>query len=238
MSWYENRPIAHRGLHDNLQVPENSMLAFKNAIEKDYAFEFDVHLSSDGDLVVLHDHNLKRLTGIDASVENSTSSYITSLKLFDTDETIPRLEDVLSLVDGQVPLLIEVKNEGKVGELERKLLEVLLEYKGEFAVQSFNPFALSFFEKNAPQIKRGQLSGSFIGENLPFYVKFILSNMLLNIKSKPHFIAYEGTHLSKLAVRLRRFFKTPILAWTIENELEKATVIDDSDNIIFKFFLP
>jgi len=238
MPWYEKRPIAHRGLHDNIEVPENSMLAFRNAIEKNYPFEFDVHLSSDGELVVLHDHNVKRLTGVDARVEDSTSEYLTSLKLFGTEESIPRLSDVLSLVGGQVPLLIEVKNEGKVGELEAKLLDALDEYDGEFAIQSFNPFALSFFEKKAPHITRGQLSGSFIGETLPFYVKFILSNMLLNIKSKPHFIAYEGTHLSKLAVKFRRMRKTPILAWTIENEHEKATVVNGSDNIIFKFFLP
>lgn len=214
------------------------MLAFRAAIEKNYPFEFDVHLSSDGKLVVLHDHNLKRLTGVDANVEESTLSFITSLKLFDTQEKIPTLADVLSLADGKVPLLIEVKNEGKVGELESKLLEVLKEYKGEFAIQSFNPFALAYFEKNAPQMTRGQLSGSFIGEKLPFYVKFILSNMLLNIKSKPHFIAYEATHLSKLAVKFRRIKKTPVLAWTIENEDEAATIGNSSDNIIFKFFLP
>jgi len=238
MFWYENRPIAHRGLHDNVNIPENSMAAFSAAIEANIPFEFDVHLTSDGHLVVLHDHNLERLTGVNADVENSTASFITTQKLMNTQETIPLLSDVLSLVDGTVPILVEIKNEGKVGALEEKLLEVLKEYKGEFAIQSFNPFALSFVAKNAPEIKRGQLSGSFKGENLPFYVKFLLSNMILNIKSKPHFIAYEMTHLNKLSVKLHRFFKVPVLAWTLEKEEEVALVKKDSDNIIFKFFKP
>ena len=238
MFWYENRPIAHRGLHDNVAVPENSLLAFKMAVEEKIPFEFDVHLSSDGKLVVLHDHNLKRLTGIDAEVESSTATFITSQKLMGTDENIPYLDDVLMLVNGSVPLLIEIKNEGKVGALEEKLLAVLKEYKGEFAIQSFNPFALSYVAKNAPKIKRGQLSGSFRGENLPFYVKFILSNMFLNILSKPHFIAYEMTHLNRLSVKLHRFFKIPILAWTLEKKEDVLGVVKYSDNIIFKFFRP
>jgi len=238
MNWYENRPIAHRGLHNNVDIPENSMAAFKAAIEADIPFEFDVHLTSDGELVVLHDHNLERLTGVDADVESCTASFITSQKLMNTEENIPLLSDVLALVDGQVPILIEIKNEGKVGALEQKLLAVLDEYEGELAIQSFNPLALGFVAKNSPQIKRGQLSGSFKGENLPFYVKFILSNMILNIKSKPHFIAYEMTHLNKLSVKLHRLFKVPVLAWTLESKEEIALVKNSSDNIIFKFFRP
>jgi len=238
MFWYESRPIAHRGLHDNVFVPENSLAAFSAAVEGNIPFEFDVHLTSDGKLVVLHDHNLERLTGIDADVENSTAAFITTQKLMGTEEKIPLLSDVLSLVDGKVPILVEIKNEGKVGALEAKLLEVLKEYKGEFAIQSFNPFALSYVRENAPSIKRGQLSGSFKGEKLPLYVKFILSNMILNIKSKPHFIAYEMTHLNKLSVKLHRFFKVPILAWTLDKEEEVAVVANYSDNIIFKFFRP
>ncbi len=238
MHWYENRPIAHRGLHDNVGIPENSMAAFHAAIDADIPFEFDVHLSSDGELVVLHDHNLQRLTGEDRSVEESDSRFICSLSLMGTEEKIPSLKDVLSLVNGQVPILVEVKNEGKVGDLESKLLEVLQEYKGEFAIQSFNPFALEYFAKNASQMKRGQLSGSFKDEQLPFYVKFILSNMFLNIKSKPDFIAYEMTHLKKISVRLQRYFGTPVLAWTLEHTEEVAEVLKDSDNIIFKFFRP
>ena len=236
--WYKNQPIAHRGLHDNIAVPENSLAAFQAAIDAQMPFEFDVHITQDEKLVVLHDHNLLRLTGVDANVESSTLDFIVAKRLMNTQENIPSLSEVLALVDGRVPILVEIKNESKVGTLEKKLLEVLSTYKGEFAIQSFNPFALAYVRKNAPGVKRGQLSGSFKGEKLPFYVKFILSNMFLNIVSQPHFIAYEMTHLKKISVKLHRFFKIPVLAWTLEKKDEILLVKEDSDNIIFKFFRP
>ena len=88
------------------------------------------------------------------------------LRLSDTKEKIPTFEDVLKFVDGRVPLLIEIKNQDKVGELEKKLLELLKKYKGEYAVESFNPFVLEYFYKYAPDIPRGQLAGYFKGEKL------------------------------------------------------------------------
>jgi glycerophosphoryl diester phosphodiesterase len=155
-----------------------------------------------------------------------------------TQHKIPTLDEVLRLVDGRVPILIEIKNVGSVGELESKLLERLKGYDGEVAIQSFNPFSLGYVAKYAPSIPRGQLSGSFVGEDLAFYVKFILSHMFLNIVSKPHFIAYEKCCLKNFSLRLQRKFGVAVLAWTVEDKGEIGSLKDDADNIIFKGFRP
>jgi glycerophosphoryl diester phosphodiesterase len=237
MLWLRNIPIAHRGLHDK-NTPENSLSAFKKAIEAGYAIEIDVHLSSDGELMVFHDFNLKRMTGVDEDITSVSAEFSKSLKLFGSDETIPTFDEVLALIDTKVPLLIEIKNEKAVGALESKLNEVLQNYKGEFAVQAFNPFVLAWFAKNAPQITRGQLSGRFEDTTLPFYKKFLLGNLLLNGVSKPHFIAYESQHLPNLAVSFAKLLKKPILAWTVKSQENSEYALRHADNIIFEAIQP
>ena len=237
MSWLSKKPIAHRGLHDDI-IPENSKAAFQKAIEVGYAFELDVHLSKDKKLIVMHDENLKRMTGVDKNIADESSEYIKTLTLLQTQEKIPTLDEVLVLVEGKVPLLIEVKNEGKVGELEERVYEMLKGYKGEFAIQSFNPFTLGWFAKNASHILRGQLSGRFEDVELPFYTKFLLGNLLLNGFSKPHFIVYESVHLPNLAVSISKIFQKTILAWTIDSEDKIPHAREHANNIVFKKIRP
>ena len=237
MKWLLTQPIAHRGLHDN-ESPENSLSAFLKAIEAGYAIEIDVHLSSDGELMVFHDENLKRMTGVDKSILKESKEFICSLTLLDTQEHIPSLDEVLDLIDSKVPLLIEIKNEGKVGELESALFKQLQSYPGEIAVQSFNPFSLGWFAKNAGHITRGQLSGRFENTTLPFYKKFLLGNLFLNGISKPHFIAYELQHLPTLAVSLGKLRKKPVLAWTVDTNKKVDTARSYADNIIFENIRP
>ena len=235
-SWLVERCIAHRGLHND-EFPENSLGAFQNAVDNGYPIELDVHLISDGTLVVFHDDVLARVTGKDGYVNNLTKDTLGDYKLLGTDYSIPTFEEVLKLVNGQVPLLIEIKNNGKVGDLETTLLKVLNEYKGEFAIESFNPYVLEWFKKNAPNIVRGQLAGYFKGEKLSFVKKFALKRMLLNKKvACPNFIAYESKVLPNRFVK--KYKQLPLIAWTVRNQEEYMKVVKYCDNVIFENFEP
>ena len=235
-SWLVEQPIAHRGLH-NLSVPENSLGAFAKAIEAGYAIELDVQLISDGTIVVFHDNNLSRLTSNDGNLKILTKEDLKYLSLLDSDEKIPTLEETLNFVAGRVPLLIEIKNDGKVGDLEKGVLELLSKYNGKFAVQSFNPYVLEYFYKHAPEIPRGQLSSYFRDAKLSFVKKFALKRMLLNDKiSHPDFISYEAKRLPNRFTR--KYKKLPLLAWTVRSESEYLKVVKYCDNIIFEGFEP
>lgn len=235
-SWLVEDYIAHRGLHDKL-APENSIPAFENAIKKGFPIELDVQLLEDKTVVVFHDSSLSRMTGKDGYVKNLVKEDLKDLPLADTEFTIPTFEEVLKFVNGRTPLLIEVKNSGKVGELESETYKLLKEYKGEYAIQSFNPYVLGWFKENAPQVLRGQLSGSFKGEDLGWFKKFMLKNMFLNKKvSCPNFITYEAKSLPCNAVK--RFKKLPLLVWTVRSQEEYLKIIKYCDNIIFENFEP
>lgn len=237
MTWIVEHPIAHRGLHRGPIVPENSMAAFAAAIEHNYPIELDIQQLADGTLVVFHDSDLERLTGQPGKVAHHTIESIQSFRLFGTDEGIPLLQDVLAFVHGRVPVLIEIKNEGNVGSLERALLNVVSGYTGECAIQAFNPFSLEFFKIRAPSIMRGQLSGSFRGEDLAWHKKMLLRNLLLNGKSVPHFIAYDLNALPSPATTIaRRLFHIPLIAWTIRSEGDRTKALKYADNIIFDAF--
>ena len=155
-----------------------------------------------------------------------------------TNEKIPLLPDVLDLVQGKVSLLIEIKSRGKVGVLEPVLLDLLKSYSGQFAVQSFNPYVLQWFAKNAPEIPRGQLSGNFKSENLEWYKRFLLKNLLLNGVSKPHFVNLKQDCLNELPAKIWRLSKRPILTWTIRSNEELELAEPLSDNCVFEGFLP
>lgn len=235
-SWLVESPIAHRGLHDKV-TPENSLPAFQKAIDAGYPIELDVQMLADGTVVVFHDESLSRITGNDGYLKFLTKGDLEMLHLNGTKETIPTFEEVLKLVNGKVPLLIEVKNSGKVGELEKSVIELLKDYKGEFAVQSFNPFVLKYFADHAPQIARGQLAGYLRGEKLPFIQKFALKRMLLNKKtSRPDFISYESRCVPNRFVR--KYKKLPLLVWTVRNQAEYLRVVKYCDNVIFEGFEP
>lgn len=235
-TWLVENCIAHRGLH-NKENPENSLGAFQNAINKGYPIELDVHLLKDGNIAVFHDNSLSRITGKDGYISNLTKEDLKDYNLFGSQYTIPTFDEVLELVNGKTPILIEIKNEGKVGELEQKLLSKLRTYNGKFAIQSFNPYVLEWFKKNAPEVLRGQLSGYFKGNDLSFIKKFALKRMMLNKKvSSPNFIAYESKKLPNRFVR--KYKKLPVLAWTVKTQEEYLRVIKYCDNIIFENFEP
>ena len=191
IDFLESNLIAHRGYYNEKEgIPENSMPAFERALMYDLIIEFDVHILKDGTVVVFHDDNLQRMTGVNKLLKNCTYDEIKNLTLQNTDYKIPLLKDVLSFVNNRVPLLIELKIDSKVGILESALMNILKEYRGKYAIQSFNPYSILWFKKNYPNIIRGQLSADFKKNKMFFLKKFALRNLDFNILTKPDFVSY------------------------------------------------
>lgn len=229
----KNKIISHRGIHDNKKIYENTLEAFKSAIDKNYIIELDIHLTKDKKIVVFHDENLKRLTGLNRIVEKSTYDEINKQNMMH----IPLLEEVLELVNTQVPFLIEIKQPNRVGELETKLMNILKDYSGEYAIQSFNPKVLLWFKKHHSNVLRGQLSCQYTNKKLPIYKKFILKNMLLNVLTKPHFISYKYNELSPKKITKYRNKNIILLGWTITTQKDYDNYIQYYDNLICEKFI-
>ncbi len=233
-------PVAHRGLHHlSNGIPENSLAAFKAAAEAGYPIELDVHLLKDGGVAVFHDRNLKRLAGVEGKISELNQSDLSTYKILGTSQTIPSLRDVLALVQGKVPLLIETKTEHLDGRLDQAVMQVLDGYKGAYALQSFNPYSVQWMRKNAPHAKRGLISGTLDARpDLKFYKRVALRHLLFVPIVLPHFIAMEQVCLAEPAVRLARLAKIPVLAWTVKSEVEMEAALARADNVIFENFAP
>jgi glycerophosphoryl diester phosphodiesterase len=226
---------AHRGLFDNTSdAPENSLAAFRKAVEAGYGIELDVQLSKDKKLVVFHDATLKRMCGVKGNVWDYTLEELKQFKLADSEEKIPTFDQVLSLVNGKVPLLIELKDQPNNGYVD-KVINRLKSYKGEFAIQSFNPFYIKRVKKLAPKVLRGILGTKTYSKGLKLIKRLVIKNMSLNFVIKPDFISYsfEDLPLSKCKVK-----NTPVITWTITNESDYKKVKPFAKNIIFENFIP
>jgi len=240
LNWLCASPVAHRGFHDNdSDYPENSLAAFERAVKNGYSIELDVRLLKDSEVVVFHDKSLERMTKHEGLIKDYDSDRIRSLKLLESQQTIPLLSDVLGAVGGRVPLIIEVKNEDhRVGPLEKALWQRLSSYEGTYAVISFNPFALKWFRVNAPKVIRGQISSDFRGEKLPFYTKFLLRNLFLNSVSRPDLILYDIRCLPYWAASRARSKGFPLLGWTVRSREEHTRALRFCDNVIFEGYQP
>ena len=238
-TWVTNKLIAHRGFHDNnSDAPENSLAAFKLAIENNYAMEMDVQMSSDGVLVVFHDDTLNRVCGVEGKICETPIAELKKLHLYNSSQTIPTMEEFLNLVDGRQPLLIEVKDHANIGELEQKLTDMLHNYKGEFIIESFNPFIIKWFYQNAPEFVRGQLSTDFKdNKDLSWIKKYLLRHMIFNKSNHSQFIAYDIRDIKRPQIkRIKK--KMPVLAWTVRSPEEIEENREYFDNIIFQDFKP
>ena len=232
---------AHRGLHTkDKTVPENSMLAFSLAAEDGYGIELDVNLSSDGQVVVFHDDNLLRVCGVDKKITDCTYEELQTYRLCATGERIPLFTQVLELVAGRVPLIVELKATVHNGELCEKTAALLDAYGGPYCVESFHPGIVSWFRKNRPQSVRGQLSmGVKSYRGLSAAESFALSGLLTNISTRPHFAAYrhQDAH-HKLRLFLYRMMGGKLVGWTVEDTDDIKWCLEYFDVIIFQFFKP
>ena len=231
--------IAHKGLFDH-QTPENSLSAFQKAVDNNYIIECDVRLISDGTVVVFHDEQLSRMTNRDGYVKNLTKESLVDYKLLDSEECIPTLEQVLELVDGKVGILIDLKDtQIRVGQLEKAVCKLIRHYKGDVAVQSFNPLSLEWFAKHSPNVFRGQISSFFKGDEykgISFIRKYLLKRLKFNKRSKPNFISYDINDLPNRFVK--KYSDLPLIGWTVTSQEQYRKSFNDVDNIIFEGFEP
>ena len=240
MEYFKTVSFAHRGLHDS-ESPENSLSAFKKAVEAGFGIELDVRLSKDGQLVVFHDDTLDRVTKETGRVDERTLDELKKITLLNSSESIPSFDEVLRLVDGRVPLLVEIKEDAMKYGVTEKTIESLSTYTGKYIIESFNPLALSLVKKKMPNALRGVLSENFLSEKKyrkPMY--FLLEILCLNIVCRPDFIAFNHKHYKNAALRLvRRIFNAPTFAWTVRCAEEEVLAKKHGfDNIIFENYIP
>ncbi len=219
------KPYAHRGLHGD-GIPENSLTAFKKAADNGYGIELDLQLSKDGEVMVFHDYSLKRMTGHDANHNDLTLDELKKLRLYafdengtstSTDETIPTLKEVLSAVDGRVPILVELKGESTDTSLCLKADEILRNYKGKYIIESFNPMLLRWYKLNRPKVLRGILITNICREVRTTPLNIILSSLALNCMTKPDFVAYNLDRRRFFPIQLcLKLHKPQKFTWTVK----------------------
>lgn len=232
---------AHRGLHDNkTPAPENSMKAFEMAVEAGYGIELDVQLTKDGIPVIFHDFTLERMCGVSGKVENMTYEQLKGLRLLNTEEKIPALKEFLDMVNGRVPLIVELKVEWTNLELCPVVDKMLTDYKGVYCIESFNPLALVWYRRNHPEVMRGQLSTNFRRDgNYKNAAYFLLTHLLTNCITSPDFVAYNCKFKSEPGRRIcRKMYKNLAVAWTVKSQKQLESLEKDFDLFIFDSFIP
>ena len=242
MKPFEEVYVAHRGLYNNeTNAPENSLNAFRLAVENGYGIELDVQRTTDGKLVVFHDGNLKRICGVDKMLCECSYQELQKLRLADSDQRIPLFSEVLRVIGGKVPLVVEIKSEGECMKTVADAAEMLDNYKGIYCIESFHAGVVKWVRRNRPDVIRGQLALDHFKwkTKLPWIEKLVLSDLMMNFMSRPDFIAYDHRYAYRLSYRLlRRIFPVENVAWTVQSqaELEKAKKIFQC--IIFDSFIP
>lgn len=232
---------AHRGLFDNkTDAPENSLPAFQKAVEAGYGIELDVQLSKDGIPVVFHDASLKRMCGVEGNVWDYPLSELKQLKLADSNAEVPTLAEVLDVVDGKVPLIIEYKLYVPQTKVCRLVNDLLRSYTGAYCIESFHPLALLWYRRHRPDVVRGQLCMEFWNEDKyrgnPFF--FVLSYLVTNAAARPDFIAYKHSDASNLSFRLTKRMGALAVAWTIKSQTQLEEAKKHFDLFIFDSFIP
>ena len=230
---------AHRGLHDATR-PENSMAAFRAALEGGYGIELDIHLLRDGNLAVIHDSSLKRTVGAEVKIEDLTAEDLEKYHLGGTDETIPAFSQVLQLFDGKAPLIVELKvadnNYAALAETACKLLEG---YHGPYCIESFDPRCVYWLRKHRPEVVRGQLVENFltVSSSVPWLLRFCMTHQLLNFLIRPDFVAYKFADRKNLGNFLaRKLWGVQGVSWTIRRKEDLETAEKEGYLPIFEGF--
>lgn len=232
---------AHRGLY-GVGCPENSMAAFRKARDMGYGVELDVHLLADGNLAVIHDSQLKRMTGSEGRIEDLTTAQLRTYRLNGTEETIPEFRQVLDLYAGRAPLIVELKIMGNnYAALCKRACEMLDSYKGVYCMESFDPRCVYWLKKNRPDVIRGQLTENYFKRKnkLPFVLKCLLTHQMLNFLTMPDFVAYRYEDCATFSYWLvRKFWKTEGVAWTLDNREDYEKAVQDGLIPIFENIVP
>ncbi len=233
--------IAHRGLWSPDGPPENSLGAFQAACTAGYDIELDVQLSADGEAMVFHDSQLKRMTGLEGRISDHTASDLRQLRLKGTDETIPTLAEALTEVGRRAMVHIEIKIPyGEVGPLERRVHDVLIDHSGPTCVIGFNPYSHAWFADHHPKILRGLDSYSYNGpdaRHLAPDVRKRYAQLGHVAIAKPHFLALSLDMLPSAKADGFRNAGMPVIAWTVRAPEQWDAVKDHCDNLIFEGYL-
>lgn len=256
-------------------APENSLPAFEAACEAGYGIELDVHLSRDGQVVVIHDGDLKRVAGVNCAVADLTYAQLQQIPLYPRENAtdgpddrgpmhadhvggrggqtadgevgnpeaphVPLLSEVLALVDGRAPLIVEIKMDGGLDrELMSKTDALLSAYRGDYVIESFNVLALAWYRAHRPEVIRGQLVAPYHGrvDSFDSALRWIAGSLLFNWLGRPDFVACEWHGGHSVPMRLYRFLGGVPIAWTIRSEQAQETAGPDFDGIIFESYLP
>lgn len=236
---------AHRGLWTTNDPgaenrPENSVAAFRAAADKGYGIELDVHRTADGQLLVHHDDNLKRLTGTDVVIGRSTLAELRRATL-PNGEPVPTFDEVLAAVDGRVPLIVEVKVENNADALSEAVYKRMQRYDGPWCMESFDPKAVEWFRRNAPEIIRGQLAFDAAGKGKTFKLwmrNLGIATMLQNWWGRPDFIAFDAKSEKwhTLSMKLLRLMRPWFVAWTVRSQADMDALRGRYDLQIFERF--
>lgn len=233
---------AHRGLHGD-GIPENSLAAFQRAKEAGYGMELDVHLLADGELAVIHDSALHRVTGKQGYIEDLKTADLSEYRLQGTEQTIPGFSEVLKLVDGKVPLVVELKCvNNNYSELCRKACEMLDGYNGSYCVESFDPRCVYWLRKHRPDIIRGQLTENYFvipDCKLPWCVKFVMRHQMLNFLTQPDFIAYHFSDRKTVSNWIcKHLWNAQFVTWTLKTKQDYDAAVAEGWLPIFEGFEP
>ncbi|MBE6980218.1 MAG: glycerophosphodiester phosphodiesterase [Ruminococcaceae bacterium] len=232
---------AHRGLHDDA-LPENSMAAFRAALEAGYGIELDIHLMKDGQLAVIHDTSLKRTAGADVKITDLTAEDLENYPLGGTEEKIPLFSQVLELFAGKAPLIIELKSDGNAAELVAAAVKIMEGYDGPFCMESFDPRVVYELKKQAPHIIRGQLTMDYFKEEKsPLHpaLKWLLTNQAENFLTMPDFVSYRYCDCKTFSNTLaRRFWGIQGVTWTLKTQAELDEAVSAGWLPIFEGFKP
>lgn len=238
---FQKYDYAHRGLHNRENgVPENSEKAFSLAVLCGFGMEFDLQLTQDRYVVVHHDHTIKRTCGEDKLISNMDLGELRQYRLFGTEERIPLFEDVLKLVDGKTPLIIELKGYNDPEELCPRVMELLKGYKGLYCVESFDPRIVRWFRENRPDVVRGQLMERLEKGNngLSAPQAFFARNLMTNFHTRPHFEAYDFQNRDLPSLYLARRLGMQEVSWTLRREEDYQKAKQLGNLCIFEGFLP
>ena len=232
---------AHRGLHGN-GLPENSMAAFRAALDHGYGIELDIHLMKDGELAVIHDSSLKRTAGADICIEDLTAAQLSDYRLENTEEKIPLFREVLELFQEKTPLIVELKEHGgNAAALCEAACKLLDQYRCTYCIESFDPRCIIWLKRNRPEIIRGQLTENYFRTKvkIPGMLKFVLTHQLANFLSQPDFVAYDFHHRKTFSNWVcLKLWKMQGVAWTLRSPEDLPTAEQEGWLPIFEGFTP
>ncbi|MBR5284310.1 MAG: glycerophosphodiester phosphodiesterase [Clostridia bacterium] len=234
---------AHRGLHDlTMGIPENTLPAFQRAVDHGFGAELDVHLTRDGQLVVIHDSQLERLCDRAKVVEDLTYEELAAMPILGTEHCAPLLQDVLKIFEGKTPLIVELKTwQDNADALSAAVNLMLKTYEGDYCIESFDPRVVRWFRNYSPETVRGQLSYDYArgGSSRTPVEQFALTHMLCNHAGRPDFVAYNYGDRHTLPVQVScGVLGAQEVSWTIRTIEDMHAAEAAGAIVIFENFIP